>query len=128
MRLHEHEHADVHDDEQCGDNWYVPRGVVVAERQHALGVRCGSATRTTAEPELAVKYIDLHLEAPIQQEMLKAPYDAIPTNANVKFEGAITNAIAKSGADLTKVHHIDWAKLNPQRGALIDRFNREIKV
>jgi putative spermidine/putrescine transport system substrate-binding protein len=81
-----------------------------------------------AEPELAVKYIDLHLEAPIQQEMLKAPYDAIPTNANVKFEGAITNAIAKSGADLTKVHHIDWAKLNPQRGALIDRFNREIKV
>jgi len=81
-----------------------------------------------AEPELAVKYIDLHLEAPIQQEMLKPPYDAIPTNAKVKFEGAITNAIAKSGADLTKVHHIDWVKLNPQRGALIDRFNREIKV
>jgi len=26
------------------------------------------------------------------------------------------------------VHHIDWVKLNPQRGALIDRFNREIKV
>jgi putative spermidine/putrescine transport system substrate-binding protein len=81
-----------------------------------------------AEPELAMKYIDLHLEAPIQQEMLKPPYDAIPTNANVKFEGAITKAIAKSGADLTKVHHIDWAKLNPQRGALIERFNREIKV
>jgi putative spermidine/putrescine transport system substrate-binding protein len=81
-----------------------------------------------AEPDLAVKYIDMHLEAAIQQEMLKPPYDAIPTNANVKFEGAITNAIAKSGADLTKVHHIDWAKLNPQRGALIDRFNREIKV
>ena len=81
-----------------------------------------------AEPDLAVKYIDLHLEAGIQQEMLKPPYDVIPTNASVKFEGAITTAIAKSGADLAKIHHIDWAKLNPQRGALIDRFNREIKV
>jgi putative spermidine/putrescine transport system substrate-binding protein len=81
-----------------------------------------------AEPDLALKYIDLHLEAAIQQEMLKPPYDAIPTNAGVKFEGAITKAIATSGADLTKVHHIDWAKLNPQRSALIERFNREIKV
>ena len=60
--------------------------------------------------------------------MLKAPYDAIPTNASVKFEGAITNAIAKSGADLAKICGIDWGKLNPQRGALIERFNREIKL
>jgi putative spermidine/putrescine transport system substrate-binding protein len=81
-----------------------------------------------AEPDLAVKYIDLHLDPAIQQAMLKAPYDAIPTNASVKFEGAITNAIAKSGADLAKIRGIDWVKLNPQRGALIERFNREIKL
>lgn len=81
-----------------------------------------------AEPDLAVQYIDLHLGAAIQEQMLKPPYDAIPTNAKVKLEGAITKSLAKTQDDLAKIRTIDWAKLNPQRGALIDRFNREIKT
>src|SRR6202023_710725 len=47
-----------------------------------------------AEPELAVQYIDLHLSAAIQEQMLKPPYDVIPTNAKVKLEGAITKSLA----------------------------------
>jgi putative spermidine/putrescine transport system substrate-binding protein len=81
-----------------------------------------------AEPDLAVQYIDLHLAQAIQEQLMKPPYDAIPTNSHVKFEGAITKAIAKTPDDLAKVRAIDWAKINPQRGALIDRFNREIKL
>jgi putative spermidine/putrescine transport system substrate-binding protein len=81
-----------------------------------------------AEPDLAVKYIDEHLDADIQAQMLKPPYDVIPTNSKVKLEGAITVAIAKTQDDLAKIRTIDWDKLNPQRGALIDRFNREIKL
>jgi putative spermidine/putrescine transport system substrate-binding protein len=46
----------------------------------------------------------------------------------VQLEGAITKAIAKSHAELAKVRSFDWVKLNPQRGALIERFNREIKL
>jgi len=64
----------------------------------------------------------------IQAQMLKPPYDVIPTNSKVKLEGAITQAIAKNQDDLAKIRTIDWDKLNPQRGALIDRFNREIKL
>jgi putative spermidine/putrescine transport system substrate-binding protein len=81
-----------------------------------------------AEPDLAVQYIDLHLDAAIQSQLMKSPYDAIPTNANVKLDGAITKALAKSQDDLAKIRTIDWEKINPQRGALIDRFNREIKT
>jgi putative spermidine/putrescine transport system substrate-binding protein len=81
-----------------------------------------------AEPDLAVKYIDEHLDAGIQAQMLKPPYDVIPTNSKVKLEGAITLAIAKTQDDLAKIRTIDWDKLNPQRGALIERFNREIKL
>jgi putative spermidine/putrescine transport system substrate-binding protein len=81
-----------------------------------------------AEPELALKYIDLHLDPAIQAQMLKPPYDVIPTNSKVKLEGAITKSIAASQADLAKVRGFDWTKLNPQRGALIERFNREIKT
>ncbi|MFL6798170.1 MAG: extracellular solute-binding protein [Xanthobacteraceae bacterium] len=81
-----------------------------------------------AEPELAVKYIDEHLDAGIQAQMLKPPYDVIPTNAKVPLEGAVTTAIAKTKDDLARIRTVDWDKLNPQRGALIDRFNREIKL
>jgi putative spermidine/putrescine transport system substrate-binding protein len=81
-----------------------------------------------AEPDLAVKYIDTHLDATVQAAMAKPPFDVIPTNSKVKLEGAITQAIAKSHDELAKVRTFDWDKLNPQRGALIDRFNREIKL
>ena len=60
--------------------------------------------------------------------MLKPPYDVIPTNCKVALEGAITKSLAKTHADLAKVRGFDWEKLNPQRGALIERFNREIKI
>jgi putative spermidine/putrescine transport system substrate-binding protein len=81
-----------------------------------------------AEPALGVKYIDLHLDPNIQAQMLKPPYDAIPTNSKVPLQGAITTALARTHNDLAKIRSFDWAKLNPQRGALIDRFNREIKA
>ena len=81
-----------------------------------------------AEPDLAVQYIDTHLDPAIQTAMSKPPYDVIPTNGKVKLEGAITATIAKTHADLAKVRSFDWEKLNPQRGALIERFNREIKL
>jgi putative spermidine/putrescine transport system substrate-binding protein len=81
-----------------------------------------------AEPDLAVKYIDLHLDAAIQSQLLKSPYDVIPTNSKVKLQGDITKSIASSEADLAKIRGFDWAKLNPQRGTLIERFNREIKI
>jgi putative spermidine/putrescine transport system substrate-binding protein len=81
-----------------------------------------------SEPDLAVQYIDTHLDPEVQSAMLKPPFDVIPTNSKVKLEGAVTQAIAKSHADLGKIRGFDWAALNPQRGALIDRFNREIKL
>jgi putative spermidine/putrescine transport system substrate-binding protein len=81
-----------------------------------------------AEPDLAVQYIDTHLDPAVQGAMLKPPYDVIPTNGKVKLEGAITTSIAKSYAELAKIRSFDWEKLNPQRGALIERFNREIKL
>jgi putative spermidine/putrescine transport system substrate-binding protein len=81
-----------------------------------------------AEPDLAVQYIDTHLDPAVQAAMLKPPYDVIPTNSKVQLEGAITSSIAKSHADLAKIRSFDWEKLNPQRGALIERFNREIKL
>jgi putative spermidine/putrescine transport system substrate-binding protein len=85
-------------------------------------------TVNASEPDLAVTYIDTHLDSAVQAAMMKPPYDVIPTNGKVKLEGAITESLAKSQADLSKVRGFDWQQINPQRSALIDRFNREIKL
>lgn len=84
--------------------------------------------RNAAEPDLAVQYIDSHLAAEMQAEMEKPPYDIIPTNARVPLAGAIVQTVARTPADLGKIKGFDWAKINPQRTALIERFNREIKL
>ncbi|MBR0567298.1 extracellular solute-binding protein [Azoarcus sp. L1K30] len=79
-------------------------------------------------PELATRYIDTHLDAAVQAAMMKPPYDVIPTNGKVALQGAMTQTIARTQADLEKIRGLDWAALNPQRSALIDRFNREIRA
>ena len=84
--------------------------------------------KNAAEPDLAVQYIDSHLAAEVQAEMEKPPYDVIPTNSKVPLAGAIVQTVAKTPADLSKIRGFDWAKINPQRTALIERFNREIKL
>ena len=85
-------------------------------------------TKNAVEPDLAVQYIDSHLAADMQAEMEKPPYDIIPTNSRVPLAGAIAQTVAKTPADLAKIGGFDWVKINPQRTALIERFNREIKL
>jgi putative spermidine/putrescine transport system substrate-binding protein len=84
--------------------------------------------KNAAEPDLAVQYIDSHLAADVQAQMQKPPYDVIPTNGKVPLSGSIVQVVAKTHDELAKIRTIDWEKINPQRGALIDRFNREIKL
>jgi putative spermidine/putrescine transport system substrate-binding protein len=84
--------------------------------------------KNAAEPDLAVQYIDSHLAAEVQAEMEKPPYDVIPTNSQVPLAGAIVQTVAKTPDDLAKIRGFDWAKINPQRSALIERFNREIRL
>ena len=112
---------------------HVRRGQDNAGKPHLLGFAnpevglCNTA-HFAAQPDLAVKYIDMHLDPKIQSQLMKPPYDVIPTSSQVTLEGEIARTLAKSHDDLAKVRGFDWDKLNPQRGALIERFNREIKV
>jgi putative spermidine/putrescine transport system substrate-binding protein len=46
----------------------------------------------------------------------------------VPLSGPIVQVVAKTHDELARIRTIDWEKINPQRGALIDRFNREIKL
>ena len=99
-------------------------------QMHQVGVETTSlhVTKNAVEPDLAVQYIDSHLAADMQSEMEKAPYDIIPTNSKVPLTSAIMQTVAKTPADLSKIRGFDWQKINPQRTALIERFNRDIKL
>lgn len=81
-----------------------------------------------AEPDLAVQFIDTALDPAVQAAMAKPPYDIIPSNGAVPLPASVTASVAKTYADLARIRSFDWDKINPQRGELIDRFNREIKL
>lgn len=82
----------------------------------------------SANTEAGWKYIETHLDPAVQAEMMKPPYNVIPTNGKVALAGEITRTIARTAADLGGIRGFDWDKLNPQRGVLIERFNREIRA
>lgn len=79
-------------------------------------------------PDLAVSYIDTAIDPAVEAAMAKPPFDMIPSNPQVPLPASLTKSIAKTYDDLAAIRSFDWDKINPQRSALIDRFNREIKL
>ena len=84
--------------------------------------------RNATEPALAVAYIDTAIDPAVEAAMAKPPFDIIPSTAKVPLPASVTSSVAKTYADLAQIRSFDWDKINPQRGELINRFNREIKL
>jgi putative spermidine/putrescine transport system substrate-binding protein len=72
--------------------------------------------------EAAYKYIDTALSAEAQAGLMKPPSNMIPTNKDVKLEGLNIASLD----ELSKFVSHDWSKINPLRGAWIERFNKEV--
>jgi putative spermidine/putrescine transport system substrate-binding protein len=71
----------------------------------------------------AYKYIDTAISAEVQDKLQRSPYNMIPINKDVTFVDTLD---VKSIDDLSKMVTHDWTKINPQRAAWIERFNKEI--
>ncbi|MBS0245475.1 MAG: ABC transporter substrate-binding protein [Proteobacteria bacterium] len=80
------------------------------------------------KPDLAYAYIDSQLSAEVQSAMQKSPWNVIPTNSKVPYEGLVASKIAKTPADLDKMVFFDWQKVNKGRADWTAQFNREIRV
>ncbi|WP_244458953.1 extracellular solute-binding protein [Roseomonas fluvialis] len=83
--------------------------------------------KNTRSPQLAHAYVNAYLGREVQAGLAAAPYYLAPTNTAVPFGGEL-QTIGQSMADLERSVIIDWAKINPQRSALIERFNRETRA
>lgn len=102
----------------------------VAPKEGAMAFKTSiHIVKNSPNKALAAQLIDTALSPEVQSRLMQAPYLIVPTNANVKMEGEIAKVLAKDTAELKKKFVFqDWKKINEQRSAWIDRFNREIKV
>src|SRR5216683_198780 len=77
----------------------------------------------TAELANAYKYLDLVAGKDVQEALTKPPYNFIPVNKDVVLPADLP---MKSLDEMTKYVEHDWAKINPQRAAWIEKFNKEM--
>jgi putative spermidine/putrescine transport system substrate-binding protein len=73
--------------------------------------------------DAAYKYIDTVVSRGVQDALQKPPYNFIPVNKEVPLGKDLP---MKSLDEMSKFVTHDWSKINPLRGAWIDRFNREM--
>lgn len=85
-------------------------------------------TKGAPQPAMALQYIDSHLAVEVQNALQGAPYFFVPTNRRVPLSKVIADAIGQKPDGTNSLVYLDWAVINEQRGAWIDRFNREIRV
>ena len=109
------------------------RGVAVefvAPKEKAIAFKTTiHIVKNTQAKDLAFALIEAAMSPDVQAKLMESPYLIVPTNAKVKMRGEIAKVLAKDHADMkNKFVFQDWKKINEQRSAWIERFNREIKV
>lgn len=100
----------------------------VAPREGAIAFKTTvHIVKNSPNQELAQKLIDSLLAPEVQTKLMEAPYLIVPTNTKVKMGGEIAKVLAKDHEDMkAKFKFQDWKKINEQRSAWIEKFNREI--
>jgi putative spermidine/putrescine transport system substrate-binding protein len=109
------------------------RGVAVefvAPKEGAIAFKTSiHIVKNTQVKDLAFALIEAAMSPEVQAKLMESPYLIVPTNTKVKMGGEIAKTLAKDHADMKKKFVFqDWKKINEQRSAWIERFNREIKV
>jgi putative spermidine/putrescine transport system substrate-binding protein len=83
--------------------------------------------KNAANKDNAYKFIDTVLSTEVQAALQKPPYSLLSVNKNVPLQPDMPVDIVKSHAELASFVHHDWTKINPNRAAWIERFNKEIR-
>lgn len=105
-------------------DWVIPKEGGIAVRPTMHVVKSPRATK-----ELATAYIDAAISVEVQTRLASEPYYLLPTNKNVPISGVVAEKVAKDpAAVLEKLIVLDWTKINKNRTAWIEKFNREVRV
>ncbi|MEJ1160155.1 ABC transporter substrate-binding protein [Prosthecomicrobium sp. N25] len=102
----------------------------VAPKEGAIAFKTTiHVVKNSPNKDLAFKLIEAALSPDVQAKLMAAPYLIVPTNTKVAMGGEIAKVLAKDTDELKKKFVFqDWKKINEQRSAWIERFNRDIKL
>jgi putative spermidine/putrescine transport system substrate-binding protein len=118
----------VHYNNNVGD--LQARGVPIAlarpDTGWSLVLAAFCIIKNTQNVDLAAAYVNAAISPEVQSKMAEAPFFVAPTSGRATLSAGVRQYGTLS--DMEKFNRVDWAKLNPRRQAMIERFNREIKV
>lgn len=108
---------------------YIAKGAPLVQSKPAegsfAGVNCITLVKGAPEPDLGAAFIDRILSAPVQKGMAEFTI-AAPGVSGIELD-AKTAAIVpypESRMKELKLYVLDWEKINPQRGAILDKYNQ----
>jgi putative spermidine/putrescine transport system substrate-binding protein len=78
--------------------------------------------------DLAVQYVNQGLSGDAQTLLASPGFFLGPTIQGITVAPEYRGIIPASPADMARLIHVDWSKINPVRPEWINRWNREIKV
>ena len=84
-----------------------------------------NTTRTVGSENAAnaYRYMETVVSRPVQQALMSPPYNFVPVNKEVPLGAGLP---MRSLDEMARFNTHDWSKINPLRGAWIERFNREM--
>lgn len=87
-----------------------------------------AAIANTRHPDLVNEWLDGILSAEYQARAAASPYFFGPTVRGVTVPDAAKPYTPSTPAEVLALQTIDWPTIVPQRGALVDRFDREFSL
>jgi putative spermidine/putrescine transport system substrate-binding protein len=83
-----------------------------------------SAIKGTRHPDLVDEWMNEILSAEYQAMAANAPYFFGPTVTGVEVPEAARDYTPADAGEVAKLQTVDWSKIAPQRGAIVEEFDR----
>lgn len=106
---------------------YVLKGAPIKQSQPKegtfAGVNCMTLVKGAPEPDLGAAFIDRMLSSEVQKTLAEATY-AAPSVRDIELSKEVAAVVPYPDSKVNDLIILDWEKLNPQRGAIIEKFNQ----
>jgi putative spermidine/putrescine transport system substrate-binding protein len=108
---------------------YVMKGTPIAQSRPSegsfAGVNCLTLVKGAPEPDLGAAFIDWVLSPTVQKGMAEYTV-AAPSVSGIELDAKIAPLVAypESRMREMKLYVLDWERINPQRSAILDKFNQ----
>ncbi|HVQ66858.1 MAG TPA: extracellular solute-binding protein [Bradyrhizobium sp.] len=106
---------------------YIVKGAPILQSKPKeglfAGVNCMALVKGAPEPDLGAAFIDRMLGAEAQLALANVTY-AAPSVKDLELKKDVAALVAYPESRVNELILLDWEKLNPQRGGIIEKYNQ----